>query len=117
MKKLEAIIRRSKLEDVRCALAAWGVSAVTLTDVHGIGRERPRNQTYRGIEHNDISIPRVKLEAVIEDDTLEDAIEAILVAAFTGKVGDGKIFVSDVQSMIHIRTGQQHSDHALESCG
>jgi nitrogen regulatory protein P-II 1 len=115
MKKVEAIIRCGKTDDVRCALAAWGFDAITLTDVRGIGREQPHSEMYRGIQLHDPLVPRVKLEIVVDDDDLEDVVEAVLVAAFTGKVGDGRIFISDIQSVIHIRTGERHSDDVLES--
>jgi nitrogen regulatory protein P-II 1 len=107
MKKIEAVIRRFKLEAVQHALVERGIHALTVTEVRGSGGERPHIETYRGLDLDPGYLPRLKIEVVIEDELVEAAIDAILLAASTGHVGDGKIFVSRVETMLRIRTGEE----------
>ena len=106
MKKIEAIIRHYKLEDVKNALTAAGVQAMTVTEVRGFGRQRGHKETYRGAEYTVDFVPKVKVELVIGDDLADKAVQAITDSARTGKVGDGKIFVSQLKEIVRIRTGE-----------
>lgn len=110
MKKIEAIIKPFKMDDVREALAEVGVSGMTVTEVKGFGRQKGHTELYRGAEYNVDFLPKMKLEVILPDDQLELAIEAILKTAQTGKIGDGKIFVYDVERVIRIRTGEENED-------
>ncbi|WP_340680663.1 P-II family nitrogen regulator [Paraglaciecola sp.] len=110
MKKVEAIIKPFKLDDVREALAQVGVSGITVTEVKGFGRQKGHSEMYRGAEYNVDFLPKIKMEIVIEDGLLERVIEAIMNTAQTGKIGDGKIFVVDVERVIRIRTGEENED-------
>jgi nitrogen regulatory protein P-II 1 len=112
MKKIEAIIRPFKLDDVKDALAGVGVAGMTTSEVKGFGRQKGHTEIYRGAEYVVDFLPKVKVEVVVADDQLESAIGAISQASSTGKIGDGKIFVIDVQDAIRIRTGE-HGDSAL----
>ncbi|RLA37961.1 MAG: P-II family nitrogen regulator [Gammaproteobacteria bacterium] len=107
MKKIEAIIKPFKLDDVREALSEIGIAGMTATEVKGFGRQKGHTELYRGAEYVVDFLPKVKIEAVIGDDLVERAIEAITDAARTGKIGDGKIFVSDVSKVVRIRTGEE----------
>jgi len=107
MKKIEAIIKPFKLDDVREALSEIGIAGMTATEVKGFGRQKGHTELYRGAEYVVDFLPKVKIEAVIGDDLVERAIEAITEAARTGKIGDGKIFVSDVSKVVRIRTGEE----------
>jgi nitrogen regulatory protein P-II 1 len=107
MKKIEAVIRHLKLEEVRHALIERGIHAMTVTEVRGSGNERPRKETYRGIDLDPGFLPRVKLEVVVEDELAEAAVDAVLLAAYTGHVGDGKVLISHVEIMLRIRTGEE----------
>jgi len=106
MKKIEAIIKPFKLDDVREALSEIGVTGMTVTEVKGFGRQKGHTELYRGAEYVVDFLPKVKLELVVKEDQLERCIEAISKAARTGKIGDGKIFVSQVEQVIRIRTGE-----------
>ncbi len=110
MKKIEAIVKPFKLDDVREALADVGVSGMTVTEVKGFGRQKGHTEMYRGAEYNVDFLPKVKLEIVVPSDQAERAIEAIMSTAQTGKIGDGKIFVYDVERVIRIRTGEENED-------
>ncbi|KXI27178.1 P-II family nitrogen regulator [Paraglaciecola hydrolytica] len=110
MKKVEAIIKPFKLDDVREALAQAGVSGITVTEVKGFGRQKGHSEMYRGAEYNVDFLPKIKMEIVIEDALLDRVIEAIMQTAQTGKIGDGKIFVVDVERVIRIRTGEENED-------
>ncbi|MFT6896959.1 MAG: nitrogen regulatory protein P-II 1 [Paraglaciecola sp.] len=110
MKKVEAIIKPFKLDDVREALSEAGISGLTVTEVKGYGRQKGHIETYRGAEYKVAFIPKVKLDIVITEDQLERCIEAIMNTAATGKIGDGKIFISDVERAIRIRTGEENDD-------
>ncbi|MCS6787099.1 MAG: P-II family nitrogen regulator [Thiobacillaceae bacterium] len=106
MKKIEAIIKPFKLDEVREALSAIGVTGLTVTEVKGFGRQKGHTELYRGAEYVVDFLPKVKIELVVTEALLEPAIEAILTAARTGKIGDGKIFVTPVERVIRIRTGE-----------
>ena len=106
MKLVTAIIKPFKLDEVREALAAVGVQGITVTEVKGFGRQKGHTELYRGAEYVVDFLPKVKIEAAIKDDLLDQVIEAIEKSASTGKIGDGKIFVFDVQQVIRIRTGE-----------
>ncbi len=103
MKKIEAIIQPHKLEDVKAALTAIGIEGMTISEVRGHGRQKGHKEVYRGMEYQVDLLPKVKVEMVISVARLDEAIQTILKAARTGKIGDGKIFVSDVQEAIRIR--------------
>jgi nitrogen regulatory protein P-II 1 len=107
MKKIEAIIKPFKLDDVREALSEVGVAGMTVTEVKGFGRQKGHTELYRGAEYVVDFLPKVKIETVVGDDQLDRCIEAIANAARTGKIGDGKIFVTHVETIIRIRTGEQ----------
>ena len=106
MKKIEAIFKPFKLDEVREALSEIGVSGLTVTEVKGFGRQKGHTELYRGAEYVVDFLPKVKVDLVVADNLVESAIDAIVKAARTGKIGDGKIFVSDVDQVIRIRTGE-----------
>ena len=106
MKKIEAIIKPFKLDEVREALSDVGVTGLTVTEVKGFGRQKGHTELYRGAEYVVDFLPKIKIEIVIADESVELAIEAIIKAARTGKIGDGKIFVSPVEQVVRIRTGE-----------
>ena len=106
MKLVTAIIKPFKLDEVREALSAIGVQGITVTEVKGFGRQKGHTELYRGAEYVVDFLPKVKIEAAISDDMLERVIEAVEKAANTGKIGDGKIFVFDLQQVVRIRTGE-----------
>lgn len=110
MKKIEAIIKPFKLDDVKEALNEVGISGITVTEAKGFGRQKGHTELYRGAEYVVDFVPKVKLEVVVEDGQAERAVEAIKNAAHTGRIGDGKIFVSSVEDAIRIRTGETGSD-------
>jgi len=110
MKMVTAIIKPFKLDDVRSALADIGVQGITVTEVKGFGRQRGHTELYRGAEYVVDFLPKMKLEIVIKDDQLEATIDAISKAANTGKIGDGKIFVTAMEQVIRIRTGETGAD-------
>jgi nitrogen regulatory protein PII len=106
MKKIEAIIKPFKLEDVKEALAGIGVEGMTVCEVKGFGRQKGHTEIYRGSEYTVDFLPKIKLEIVLADNVVQTAVETIVKAAKTGKIGDGKVFVSSVESMVRIRTGE-----------
>ncbi|MCU7798933.1 MAG: P-II family nitrogen regulator [gamma proteobacterium symbiont of Lucinoma myriamae] len=110
MKKVEAIIKPFKLDDVREALSEIGVTGMTSTEVKGFGRQKGHTELYRGAEYVIDFLPKVKLEIVIQEELVERCIEVISDAARTGKIGDGKIFVSPIEKIVRIRTGEQDRD-------
>jgi len=110
MKLITAIIKPFKMDDVREALSEIGVSGVTATEVKGFGRQKGHTELYRGAEYVVDFLPKVKLEIAVADDVLEKAISAIVKAANTGKIGDGKIFVTSLEQVIRIRTGETGED-------
>ncbi|MDZ4782525.1 MAG: P-II family nitrogen regulator [Planctomycetia bacterium] len=110
MKKIEAIIRHFKLEDVKAALAEAGTHGMTITEVRGFGRQKGHTEMYRGTEYAVDFVPKVKVEVVVGDGAVKKVIDTILRAAQTGQIGDGKIFVSDLAEIVRIRTGQTGED-------
>ena len=106
MKKIDAIIKPFKLDDVREALAEVGITGMTVTEVKGFGRQKGHTELYRGEEYMVDFLPKVKIELVIADDIVDTCVEAIMRTAQTGKIGDGKIFVAELQRVIRIRTGE-----------
>ena len=106
MKKIEAIIRHFKLEDVKNALIEKGISGMTITEVRGFGRQKGHTEMYRGTEYRVDFVPKVKVEVAVDDAKLQTAINAIVKAAQTGQIGDGKLFISDLEETIRIRTGE-----------
>ena len=106
MRKIEAIFKPFKLDEVREALSEIGVSGLTVTEVKGFGRQKGHTELYRGAEYVVDFLPKVKIEVVIADSLLERAVDAIVKAARTGKIGDGKIFVTSVEQVVRIRTGE-----------
>lgn len=110
MKKIEAIIKPFKMDDVRSALGEIGISGLTMTEVKGFGRQKGHTELYRGAEYQVDFLPKVKIDLVVSDDLVDRAIEVIIEAAHTGKIGDGKIFVYDVAQVIRIRTGEQNEE-------
>ncbi len=110
MKKIEAIIKPFKLDDVKEALQEVGLQGITVTEAKGFGRQKGHTELYRGAEYVVDFLPKVKIELVIEDAMLEQAVEAIKQAAHTGRIGDGKIFILPVEDAIRVRTGETGSD-------
>ncbi|MFO1309776.1 MAG: P-II family nitrogen regulator [Burkholderiales bacterium] len=106
MKKIEAVVKPFKLDEVREALSEIGVTGLTVTEVKGFGRQKGHTELYRGAEYVVDFLPKVKVEVVLQDELVERAIDAIVKAARTGKIGDGKIFVTAVEQVIRIRTGE-----------
>ena len=106
MKKIEAVIKPFKLDEVREALSELGVSGLTVTEVKGFGRQKGHTELYRGAEYVVDFLPKIKVEVVVPSSLLDAAIEAIVKAARTGKIGDGKIFVTNVEQVLRIRTGE-----------
>jgi nitrogen regulatory protein P-II 1 len=110
VKQITAIIKPFKLDEVREALAEVGVSGLTVTEVKGFGRQKGHTELYRGAEYVVDFLPKVKVEAVVDDAVVEAAVDAVIKAARTGKIGDGKIFVQAVEQVIRIRTGETGTD-------
>jgi nitrogen regulatory protein P-II 1 len=110
MKKIEAIIKPFKLDDVREALSSIGITGMTVTEVKGFGRQKGHTELYRGAEYIVDFLPKVKLEVVLPADQIDICIETIAKAARTGKIGDGKIFVTPVDQVVRIRTGEQNKE-------
>ena len=110
MKMVTAVIKPFKLEEVREALSTLGVQGITVTEVKGFGRQKGHTELYRGAEYVVDFLPKVKIEVVVKGDDVERCIEAIIKAAKTGKIGDGKMFVSDLEQVIRIRTGETGAD-------
>jgi nitrogen regulatory protein PII len=110
MKLITAIVKPFKLDDVKDAVKAAGVTGITVTEVRGFGRQGGHTEVYRGAEYNIDFVPKVKLELVVDDAIADTVIEAIATAAATGKIGDGKIWVSTVERLVRIRTGEEGAD-------
>ncbi|MHB8346779.1 MAG: P-II family nitrogen regulator [Acidiferrobacterales bacterium] len=106
MKKIEAVIKPFKLDDVRDALSEAGMTGLTVTEVKGFGRQKGHTELYRGAEYVVDFLPKIKIEVVVKEEQLERCIETIMTAARTGKIGDGKIFVTAVEQVVRIRTGE-----------
>jgi len=110
MKKIEAIVKPFSLDEVKDALNELGVAGMTVTEVRGFGRQKGRKEIYRGAEYVVDFLPKIKLEVVVDDSLAERAVEAIIQAAKTGKIGDGKIFIFPIEEVIRIRTGERGPD-------
>jgi nitrogen regulatory protein PII len=110
MKKIEAIIRHERLQEVQDALDQLGVSGLTVSEVVGCGRQKGYTEQYRGVRANISLLPKIKVESVVPSDVVDEAVEAIVAAARTGAIGDGRVFVYDVQQSIRIRTGEDGED-------
>ena len=110
MKKVEAIIKPFKLEEVKDALAEVGIEGMTITEVKGFGRQKGHTEIYRGSEYTVDFLPKLKLEIVVDDDEADDVVQAIVKGAKTGKIGDGKVFVSPIDEAIRIRTEEKGAD-------
>ena len=110
MKKIEAIIKPFKLDEVRETLSELGCTGLTVTEVKGFGRQKGHTELYRGAEYTVDFLPKVKVEVILADTMVDKAIDAIIKAARTGKIGDGKIFVTDVSQVVRIRTGETGED-------
>jgi len=110
MKKIEAIIKPFKLDDVRNAINEVDIQGMTVTEVKGFGRQRGHTELYRGAEYTVDFLPKIKIEVVIDEEQLPRAIDAIKNAAYTGKIGDGKIFISTIDETVRIRTGEKGKD-------
>jgi nitrogen regulatory protein P-II 1 len=106
MKKIEAIIKPFKLPEVKEALADFGIVGMTVTEVKGFGRQKGQTEVYRGSEYSVDFLPKIKIEIVLPEEKVDDAVDAIIEAARTGKIGDGKIFVLPVEEVVRIRTGE-----------
>ena len=110
MKKIEAIIKPFKLDEVKKALHEVGLQGITVIEAKGFGRQKGHTELYRGAEYVVDFLPKVKIELVIPDDMLERAVEAIQQAAYTGRIGDGKIFISSIEEAIRVRTGEKENE-------
>jgi len=110
MKKVEAIIRHFKLEDVKNSLTEHGIDGMTITEVRGFGRQKGHTEMYRGTEYAVDFVPKVKVEVVCSDDNLKTVLDTVMRTAQTGQIGDGKIFVTDLENTIRIRTGENGED-------
>ena len=110
MKRIEAVIKPFKLEDVKDALAEIGITGMTVSEVKGYGRQKGHSELYRGAEYVVDFLHKIKMEMVVDDESVDQVINTIVEAARTGKIGDGKIFVSDVEKIIRIRTGETDSE-------
>jgi len=110
MKKVEAIIKPFKLEDVKDALAKIGIDGMTVSEVKGYGRQKGHSELYRGAEYVVDFLPKIKMEMVVAEDVVEQVTTTIIEAARTGKIGDGKIFVTDIEKIIRIRTGEEDTE-------
>jgi nitrogen regulatory protein P-II 1 len=107
MKKIEAIVRRERLQEVQNALDDLGVSGLTVSEVMGCGAQRGYTEQYRGSRANISLLPKIKVESIVPSDVVEQAVEAIVAAAYTGEIGDGRVFVSPIEESVRIRTGER----------
>jgi nitrogen regulatory protein P-II 1 len=110
MKLITAVIKPHKLEDVRSALETFGVTGMTVTEASGYGRQKGHTEVYRGAEYDILLVPKVRLEVVVEDGEVDDIVEVIVKSAQTGRIGDGKVWVSPVETVVRVRTGDRDSD-------
>lgn len=110
MKKMEVIIKPFKLEDVKVALADIGITGMTVSEVKGYGRQKGHSELYRGAEYTVDFMPKIKLDIVVNDENVDKVVEVVIESAKTGKIGDGKIFISDIEKIIRIRTGETGSE-------
>ena len=112
MKKIEAIVKPFKLDEIRDALGSVGISGMTITEVKGFGRQKGHTEIYRGSEYTVDFLPKIKIELVVSDDQTDDALNVIVKSARTGKIGDGKVFITNVDEAVRIRTAEK-GEHAL----
>jgi len=110
MKKMEVIIKPFKLEDVKVALADIGITGMTVSEVKGYGRQKGHSELYRGAEYTVDFMPKIKLDIVVNDEDVDKVVEVVVESAKTGKIGDGKIFISDIEKIVRIRTGETGSE-------
>ena len=110
MKAITAIVKPFKLEDIRNALKEAGVAGLTVTEVQGVGRQGGHTETYRGAEYQVDFVPKLRIDVIVDDERAEAVVDAIVAAAATGKIGDGKVWVSQVEDMVRIRTGERGRD-------
>ena len=110
MRVITAVIKPFKLDDVKAALEVFGVQGLTVTEVQGFGRQRGHTEVYRGAEYTVDFVPKVKVEVVVADDDVDKLVTAIVEAARTGKIGDGKVWVTDVDTLVRVRTGERDGD-------
>lgn len=110
MKRVEAVIKPFKLEDVKDALADIGITGMTVSEVKGYGRQKGHSELYRGAEYVVDFLPKIKMEMIVNDESVDHVVQTIVEAARTGKIGDGKIFVSDIEKIIRIRTGETDTE-------
>lgn len=110
MKKIEAVIKPFKLEDVKDALAEIGITGMTVSEVKGYGRQKGHSELYRGAEYVVDFIPKIKMEMVVDDSMADQVVNTVVEAARTGKIGDGKIFITDISKIVRIRTGETDSE-------
>jgi nitrogen regulatory protein P-II 1 len=110
MKLVTAVVKPHKLEDVRAALEAFGVTGMTVTEASGYGRQKGHTEVYRGAEYDIALVPKVRLEVVVEDDEVEDIVGVVVKSAQTGRIGDGKVWVTPVETVVRVRTGDRDSD-------
>jgi nitrogen regulatory protein P-II 1 len=110
MKLITAVIKPHKLEDVRAALEAFGVTGMTVTEASGYGRQKGHTEVYRGAEYDILLVPKVRVEVVVESDEVDDIVEVIVKSAQTGRIGDGKVWVSPVETVVRVRTGDRDAD-------
>ena len=106
MKKVEAVVRQFKLEDIKNALAERGIAGMTVTEVRGFGRQKGHTETYRGTEYAVDFVPKIKLEVIVSDDKVQTVVDTVIKVSQTGQIGDGKIFVMDLVETVRIRTGE-----------
>ena len=110
MKQITAVIKPFKLEDVKAALEVLGVQGLTVSEVQGFGRQRGHTEVYRGAEYTVDFVPKVRIDVIVGDDDVEKLVAAIVEAARTGKIGDGKVWVSNIESLVRVRTGERDGD-------
>ena len=109
MKKIEAIIRHYKLEEVKNALTSKNILGMTVTEVRGFGRQKGHKETYRGAEYTVDLVPKVRLEIIVDDEFVDEVVDAVVASAQTGKIGDGKVWVSPIETVVRVRTGERGS--------
>ena len=110
MKQITAVVKPFKLDDVKAALEVLGVQGLTVSEVQGFGRQRGHTEVYRGAEYTVDFVPKVRIDVIVDDDDVEKLVAAIVEAARTGKIGDGKVWVSNIESLIRVRTGERDGD-------
>ena len=110
MKQITAVVKPFKLEDIKAALEVLGVQGLTVSEVQGFGRQRGHTEVYRGAEYTVDFVPKVRVEVLVDDDDADDVVDVIIKSAATGKIGDGKVWVSSIDSLVRVRTGERDAD-------